>query len=194
MTSPTVYPIVRSVTSVETTPNGISVTEILTSSENSWAEENLDDLTSGVKADEGELTGPLSLAVAVTIEPDESDEQSEPEEGEADDFTTDGAGSDPGQEDQQQPPQPEGRAVIVGDSDFMTNSLVGSPIGNRDLFLNMANWVAQDEDLISVRPREAEDRRVVMTQQQQTNVGYLSLLIIPSVILLMGISVWWGRR
>ena len=58
----------------------------------------------------------------------------------------------------------------------------------------MVNWVAQDEDLISVRPKEAEDRRVVMTQQQQSNVGYLSLLIIPGVILLMGVSVWWGRR
>ena len=194
MDSASVYPIVRTVTSAESTPEGIAVTEILSSSENSWAEENLDELATGVKPDEGELTGPLSLAVAVTIEPDESDPQSESEEGETEDATAGGDVPDPSQEDEEQPPQPEGRAVIVGDSDFMTNSLVGSPIGNRDLFLNMVNWVAQDEDLISVRPREAEDRRVVMTQQQQSNVGYLSLLIIPGVILLMGISVWWGRR
>ncbi len=194
MDSASVYPIVRTVTPAESTPEGIAVTEILSSSENSWAEENLDDLATGVKPDEGELTGPLSLAVAVTIEPEESDPQPESEEGETEDSTAGGDVPDPGQEDEEQPPPPEGRAVIVGDSDFVTNSLVGSPIGNRDLFLNMVNWVAQDEDLISVRPREAEDRRVVMTQQQQNNAGYLSLLIIPGVILLMGVSVWWGRR
>jgi ABC-type uncharacterized transport system involved in gliding motility auxiliary subunit len=194
MDSATVYPIVRTVTSAESTPEGVTVTEILNSTENSWAEENLDDLTTGVKPDEGEMTGPLSLAVAITIQPDASVPQSESTEGEADDSTAERAASDPAQEDEEEPPQPEGRAVIVGDSDFITNSLVGSPIGNRDLFLNMVNWVAQDEDLISVRPREAEDRRIVMTQQQQSNVAYLSLLIIPGVILLMGISAWWGRR
>jgi ABC-type uncharacterized transport system involved in gliding motility auxiliary subunit len=194
---PTVYPIVRTVMSAETTPEGVSVTEILNSSENSWAEENLDDLASGVKPDEGELTGPLSLAVALTIEPD----QSNPVEADTDESAGEGGDADREQEspdpddaDDDEPPPPEGRAIVVGDSDFMANNLVSSPIGNRDLFLNMVNWAAQDEDLISIRPKEAEDRRVVMTQQQQSNVGYLSLLIIPGVILLMGVSVWWGRR
>ena len=32
--------------------------------------------------------------------------------------------------------------------------------GNRDLFLNMMNWLSADEDLISIRPKEAEDRRL----------------------------------
>jgi ABC-type uncharacterized transport system involved in gliding motility auxiliary subunit len=84
--------------------------------------------------------------------------------------------------------------VVVGDSDFIVNNLIQAPIGNRDLFLNMVSWVAEDEDLISVRPREAEDRRVFMSEQQQRNIGYLSLLFIPGIILLTGISVWWGRR
>jgi ABC-type uncharacterized transport system involved in gliding motility auxiliary subunit len=190
---PTVYPIVRTVTSAETTPEGVSVTEILESSESSWAEESLDDLASGVKPDEGELTGPLSIAVAVILEPDESN----PVEADTDESAGEGGDAEPQQESpdaDDEPPPPEGRAIVVGDSDFMANNLVSSPIGNRDLFLNMVNWVAQDEDLISIRPKEAEDRRVVMTQQQQSNVGYLSLLIIPGVILLMGVSVWWGRR
>lgn len=178
MDSATVYPIVRTVTSAETTPEGASITEILTSSENSWAEENLEDLASGVKPDEDEPAGPLSLGVAVTIK---SGDAVDPPATEAD-------------ESEDNPPPQEGRAVIVGDSDFMTNSLVGAPIGNRDLFLNMVNWAAQDEDLISVRPKAAEDRRVVMTEQQQNNVAYLSLLIIPGIVLLMGVSVWWGRR
>ena len=31
--------------------------------------------------------------------------------------------------------------------------------GNRDLFLNTVNWLAQQENLISIRPRDPQDRR-----------------------------------
>ena len=43
---------------------------------------------------------------------------------------------------------------VFGDSDFVTNGYLGIP-GNRDLFLNTVNWLAQQENLISIRPREA---------------------------------------
>lgn len=194
MSLATVYPIVRTVSKAEETPEGVSVTEILTSSENSWAEEGLDQLDTGVRPDEGEQAGPLSLGVAVTVETEapaaeaETTEEADTPGEESEEPAADAAGDDEKQLKR------EGRVVVVGDSDFMTNRLVGAPIGNRDLFLNMVNWVAQDEDLISVRPREAEDRRVFMNQQQQRNVAYISLLIIPGIILFTGISVWWGRR
>jgi ABC-type uncharacterized transport system involved in gliding motility auxiliary subunit len=84
--------------------------------------------------------------------------------------------------------------VVVGDSDFITNELASAPVLNADLFLNMVNWVAEDEDLISIRPREAEDRRIFLSSQQMTNVLLFSCLIVPGVILVTGISVWWGRR
>jgi ABC-type uncharacterized transport system involved in gliding motility auxiliary subunit len=58
----------------------------------------------------------------------------------------------------------------------------------------MVNWIAEDEDLISIRPREPEDRRIFLNAQQQKNVAYLSLLFIPLAVLVAGISVWWGRR
>jgi hypothetical protein len=44
--------------------------------------------------------------------------------------------------------------VAIGDSDFAANSVLGIQ-GNRDLFLNALNWVAQNENLIAIRPREA---------------------------------------
>jgi ABC-type uncharacterized transport system involved in gliding motility auxiliary subunit len=207
-----VFPVVRSVQGADSTPDGTVVTELLSTSDNSWAEENLDGLSEGVQPDEGETTGSLSLGVAVTMEvekppaDDEDDESDstegneEAEAGEEDALadeendvpeSVEGDVSESGEEDL---PQSEGRMVVVGDSDFLINNLAQAPIGNRDLFLNMVNWVAQDEDLISVRPREPEDRRVVMTGQQQSNVGKLALWIIPGIVLLTGISVWWGRR
>jgi ABC-type uncharacterized transport system involved in gliding motility auxiliary subunit len=89
---------------------------------------------------------------------------------------------------------PDSRLVVVGDSDFIANELAAAPLLNADLFLNMVNWVAQDEDLISIRPREAEERGVVLTAQQRHNVFYLSLFIIPGVVVVTGVSLWWGRR
>ena len=87
-----------------------------------------------------------------------------------------------------------GRFVVVGDSEFITNELASAPVLNADLFLNMVNWVAQDEGLIGIRPREPEDRRILLSSQQMTNVLIFSLLIVPGAVLVTGISVWWGRR
>ena len=65
---------------------------------------------------------------------------------------------------------------------------------NADLFLNMVNWVAQDEDLISIRPREPEERSVLMTDPQRRSVFFLTLFIIPGIVIVTGVSLWWGRR
>ncbi|GMR23070.1 MAG: Gldg family protein [Acidobacteriota bacterium] len=90
--------------------------------------------------------------------------------------------------------KPPSRVVVVGDSDFIANELAAAPLLNADLFLNMVNWVAQDEDLISIRPREPEERSVLMSDQQRRNVFFLSLFIIPGIVIVTGVSLWWGRR
>jgi ABC-type uncharacterized transport system involved in gliding motility auxiliary subunit len=66
--------------------------------------------------------------------------------------------------------------------------------GNLDLFLNAANWAAQQENLIAIRPRSPEDRRVTMTVDQQARVAYLSVLILPLSILGLGVFTWYRRR
>ena len=193
--APTVYPFVRSVEGAESTPEGISVTTLASSSENSWAEQDFDELAQGqVSADDDERPGPLSLAVALTID---VEEPAPGEPGELDDLGDPAEGSDEGSDSPDSPDSnaaSEGRAVIVGDSDFISDALAGAPVANLDLFLNMVNWITEDEDLISIRPREPEDRRIFMNQQQQKNVAYLSLLFIPALVLVTGTIVWWGRR
>ena len=90
---------------------------------------------------------------------------------------------------------PTSRLVVVGDSDFIANEVAGTPqFRNADLFLNMVNWVAQDEGLIAIRPRETEERAVVMNEQQLQNVFFLSVLILPGIVVVTGLSLWWGRR
>jgi ABC-type uncharacterized transport system involved in gliding motility auxiliary subunit len=86
-----------------------------------------------------------------------------------------------------------GRFVVVGSSSWVSNSYLRIA-GNRDLFLNMMNWLSADEDLISIRPKEPEDRRLNMNRNQMALVFYSSVLAIPLLILATGLSVWWKRR
>ncbi len=80
-----------------------------------------------------------------------------------------------------------------GSSSWVANTFLRLA-GNRDLFLNMMNWLSADEDLISIRPKEPEDRRLTMTRSQMALVFYSSVLAIPLLILAAGLSVWWKRR
>jgi ABC-type uncharacterized transport system involved in gliding motility auxiliary subunit len=87
----------------------------------------------------------------------------------------------------------EGRFVIVGSSAWAANSFI-SFNGNRDLAMNTVNWLASDEDLISIRPKDRDDRRITMTRGQLNWVGITSLGLLPLGIVIAGVSVWWRRR
>ena len=91
-------------------------------------------------------------------------------------------------------PKPaETRLVAIGDSDFASNAALGVS-GNRDLFLNTINWLAQQENLIAIRPRDPEDRRITLTADQERRIFFLTVLIVPGLVLLAGVQTWWRRR
>jgi ABC-type uncharacterized transport system involved in gliding motility auxiliary subunit len=87
----------------------------------------------------------------------------------------------------------KGRFVVVGTSRWIANRFLAFN-GNRDLFLNMVNWLSIDEDLISIRPKDPEDRRLNMNAMQVTLLFWTSVIGIPVLMLLAGLSVWWRRR
>ena len=83
--------------------------------------------------------------------------------------------------------------VGFGDSDFAANNAIGIQ-GNQDLFLNSVNWLAQQENLIAIRPREAQDRRLTLTADQQQRIMLLTIFVIPGLVLAGGVYTWWKRR
>jgi ABC-type uncharacterized transport system involved in gliding motility auxiliary subunit len=85
------------------------------------------------------------------------------------------------------------RMVVVGDSDFASNSIYGQQ-GNGNLFVNTVSWLAQDESFISIRPKNPDDRRLTMTEAQGRLWSYVMLLLLPAGVLIAGISVWTKRR
>jgi ABC-type uncharacterized transport system involved in gliding motility auxiliary subunit len=87
----------------------------------------------------------------------------------------------------------QGRFVVIGSSAWAANSFLNFN-GNRDLALNTMNWLSSDEDLISIRPKAPEDRRITMTRAQMNVVRITSQFILPLIVIVAGVSVWWRRR
>jgi ABC-type uncharacterized transport system involved in gliding motility auxiliary subunit len=87
----------------------------------------------------------------------------------------------------------QGRFVVVGSSTWAANSFIDWN-GNDDLASNAVNWLSSDEDLISIRPKSPDDRRITMTGRQLTWVRAVSQFVLPFAVVIIGVSVWWKRR
>jgi hypothetical protein len=162
------------VTPIEGGTNGRVAQKVIQSSPRSWAETDLKTLFTTQKTelnvDKGDIAGPVSIAAAVAAPALDAPAPASPDL-----------------------PKPEARVVVVGDSDFVSNYALGIS-GNSDLALNMANWLAQQENLIAIRPHDAEDRRITLTEDQSQRMFWIALLIIPGLLFATGIRVWWKRR
>ena len=87
----------------------------------------------------------------------------------------------------------QGRFVVVGSSTWAANRFIDFN-GNDDLASNAVNWLSSDEDLISIRPKPPEDRRITMTGGQLSWVRATSQFALPLVVVIVGVGVWWKRR
>ena len=168
----TFLPMARSVTPKKAEGTGPIARTILRTTARSWAER--DYKQEPFKPDKDvDLMGPVSLAVAVT------------KEVEAEGDSLGAAEASDGKK--------TARMVVFGDSDFACNSYFTGQ-GNDDLFLNTINWLAEEEDLISIRPKVREDRRVTMTEAQTKYVFYLTVFAMPLLVLGAGVVVRIKRR
>jgi len=169
----TLMPLSRSVQPAKESKPDVTVDTLFETSAESWAT-GFSAQMREVRLQEGRDTkGPIPMAVAGTVRKSGS-EAPAPLEGEA-------------------PGPKEGRFVVVGSSRFPANNYIGFN-GNKDLFVNMVNWLASDEDLISIRPKSPENRRVNLTVAQMRNVFFLSVVGLPLLMLATGVAVWWRRR
>ena len=87
----------------------------------------------------------------------------------------------------------QGRFVVVGNSRWAANNFLRFN-GNKNLLLNMLNWLSSDEDLISIRPKEPEDRPLNVSARNLTSIFWLSFVIFPLGIVAIGMATWWKRR
>jgi ABC-type uncharacterized transport system involved in gliding motility auxiliary subunit len=161
----TFFPGVRSMSPTPQRVPGTSVTPLVNSSKNSWGQRNPDRI-GFVKG--RDTAGPNTLMVAALRRPAE-------ERGEAA-----GGGR-------------RSRVVVVGDSDFATNSFFHI-MGNGALFLNVVNFLAAQENLIGIPPRTADLPRINLTNRQMKATFFVSVLLVPALLAAVGTAVWWKQH
>ena len=176
---PTIFPLLRTVTTIKS--NDADTTEFLLTGANSWGEINLNALKEGQSQfdEKSDIKGPVAVAVVSTREiPTEKEKKSE------NDNKTD-------------PPTDQknikkAHLTVIGDSDFASNQYFNFS-GNGDLFLNVASFLAEEENLISIRPKERKNSPLSLTSDQGMLILMLGLLT-PSFVIFIGVRTWWRRR
>jgi ABC-type uncharacterized transport system involved in gliding motility auxiliary subunit len=177
----TFFPFARSVEKAETVPEGVTLTPLAKTSSNSWSERQLD--VPEVAFDEGkDRQGPLNLALVGTVKATD-EPQAEAKEGE----------EEPEPPAAESLPDKEGRFAVLGDSDFVKNRYYNFS-GNGNFFLNVVNWLTEESDLISIQPKTQIPRTIHLTPSQGRMIFFVSVVIIPLLVLVAGLSVWLKRR
>ena len=88
---------------------------------------------------------------------------------------------------------PPARVIVFGDSEFARNKFFFSN-DNADFFLNSVNWLAEDQHLISIRPKVVPFRELVVNTRERDFIKWSSWLVPPLLMILAGAYVWWRRR
>ncbi len=166
----TAFPLSRSLSKAKDTDSKLNIEDLVMTGANSWGETNLKLFLNQKKAgfDKGQdKKGPLTLGMVSAKD------------------VTDSTGAPIGKK--------KSRLVVFGDSDFATNAWFHFQ-KNGDLFLNAVNWLAEEEDLVAIRPRSPEDRRVNLTKAQSKMLFWIGVVLFPLVIVLIGAGVYAKRR
>ena len=85
------------------------------------------------------------------------------------------------------------RVVVVGNGNFLSNAFIGNG-GNRDLGVNMVNWLAGDDRMIVIQPRGAADSTIDIDQVTLYLIAFSFLIAAPLAFMITGLAIWWRRR
>ena len=89
----------------------------------------------------------------------------------------------------------EAKLVVVGNSTFATNGWFTTLLDG-DFFINSVQWLSQgtQEANLSIRPRQSENRRIILTPLQSSTLFWLAIIVFPLLGLLLTLGTWWKRR
>lgn len=198
------YPIARPL-EISSVP-GVQATPLLRTKPypSSWAESDLQSEKLEFNADK-DLKGPLTLGVALTRKQtpkSTSTPQAAPTPSPLPSPTTQSKASPtpPASPAPSAPSAPssqtatESRLVVLGNSDFATDGLFQQQL-NGDVFLNSVTWLSQqDQQPLSIRPKEPKNRRITLTTTQGNLLILSSLLVLPLIGFAIAVIIWWKRR
>jgi len=141
------------------------VVQLAMTSEKSWSEMQVDEMSAKYDEDSADLRGSFSLAVAVE------------------------RGATQKMLDVQIQPS---RMVVFGDSDFVANGALTG--GDQDLFMSALNWLLDREELMAIAPKPIEEIKLSLTDKQLHNLFWINVAGIPALAVAGGLLVWFRRR
>lgn len=153
---------------VEQAPSAVDWSPLIRSSPASWAERDLVRLFEQQEAEQGssDLPGPVLVGAMFRGWPGAA--------------TAEAGGREP-------------RGFVACDSDWLSTRVI-SQVHNRDFALGLIGHLAGQSARIEIRPKARGMSRIEMTRDEMVNVFYLTVLIGPELLLLVGLTVWWRRR
>jgi ABC-type uncharacterized transport system involved in gliding motility auxiliary subunit len=85
------------------------------------------------------------------------------------------------------------RVVVIGNGGFLSNTYLGNG-GNRNLGVNVVNWLAGDDNLITIQPRVTADTSIDIDQVALYLIAFSFLFALPVAFMITGVVIWWRRR
>ena len=86
------------------------------------------------------------------------------------------------------------RLIVAGSSHFARNQGVQTAVENRDMFVNMTNFLLKDEDFISLRPKDVQKSSIALTSSMSQLLLTLICFCYPFIFMGSGVITWLKRR
>jgi len=156
----------------DTLPEGVRAEAILKTTRGGWIDRGGELVGGGaVYEPDIDVQGPHDLAYAVTIRPGTN---------------------------LVRPGKPQARIVVIGDADVFTDAIVGEAPGNAVFGVNLVHWLAGDDRRLGVTVgtvgKATRARRLALTEEDLATLRWVSIGLMPIMVLALGIATWLSRR
>jgi len=90
------------------------------------------------------------------------------------------------------------RIVVMGNGNFLSNTFITNG-GNLDFGINIVNWLAGDDKLITIQPMPLKDINITIPDTDSGRIVAWTVFhgfqyFIPLALIIAGFYLWWKRR
>ena len=163
--SPVVVPFASGLKNLNNTRTGVTLTPLLSSSDNSYLKKNINPSTYAFE--DGDINGPVILACAI-------------EENNTSDATN----------------PINTRLFVMANSFFLDENMVSlEATGNKEFVTNALGWLFSVDNSYAIQAKTLETYSLRPISSSGLIIfGGLTMIILPAIILIFGITVWIKRR
>ncbi|MCD6385752.1 GldG family protein [Candidatus Sumerlaeota bacterium] len=164
-------PQVRTVTKAESLPEGVSVEDILQTSDYSWAED-VDKIFRERKISQPpqDKIKPQTIAVAAVKK----------------------LGKNPSSATSEQGKRNEARLIVFGDSDMFANANISS--ASALVFLNGIRWLTEQKEIVAIPEKLIESTPVILSAAKTRIIFIMLVITLPSLVFFGGLGYTMLRR